>query len=175
MPVVTNGTYSEALTRLQSGYLRAIAVLEEHNKALQQELNIAHETASGRLALANFNATQRISSLEDENAILQLELDAALSKPNPLRAKISQLYTALAAKNTTIEEKNSRIVHIERTNRRLQEELVAERQRNRNTTGIRVGGNDDGPSRMTHLSQKKRKHTDLVHEEGSLDNPLVNE
>jgi chromosome segregation ATPase len=168
--IATNGPSSESLTRLQNGYLSAMAVLEERNRALQQELDNAQEIANGRMALANFNATQRISSLEDEVAILELELNAARSKPSPWRAEIAQLYAALAAKNTTIDEKNNRIVQIERTNRRMQEELLAERRRNGGTGGIDVSTSNSGPSRTMHPSQKKRKHNDLVQEGGGLEN-----
>lgn len=122
-PPATNGTRSESLTRLQDGYLKAIAALEDRNESLQQDLNIAQPYCA--------NTAQRATYFEQQNGYLQLELGAARATPDARKAHIVQLEATLAAKNTRIKEKNSQIIRLEQNNRRLEEELKAERSKNK--------------------------------------------
>jgi hypothetical protein len=119
-----NGTHSEALTRLQDGYLKVISALEDRNESLQQDVNIAQRFA--------VNVAQRAAYFEQQNGCLQLELGAARDKPDVHKAaSIVQLETTLAAKNTKLKEKNTQIIYLEHEIRELKKELKAEKMANR--------------------------------------------
>ncbi|KAF1916818.1 hypothetical protein BDU57DRAFT_245406 [Ampelomyces quisqualis] len=179
-PAVPNGTYSESLTRLQNGYRTAISALEAQIEALKQDLAAAHSHP------IDANTTQHLSDLESENDRLRLELHAARSKPAELKVHIVQLQASLAKKNTTIKEKNSRILHIEQANRRLEVELKAARKNTKDAEMVaaaamgntrasemnRMEAYGGWPERATNPVQKKRKRIDFA-KEGHADNPWV--
>jgi chromosome segregation ATPase len=124
------------------------------------------------------NTTQRLSYLESQNDHLYLELEAARSKPTELKVQIHLLETNLAKKNTTIKEKNSRVLHIEQANRRLEAELKEERRKIRDAemaaaaatakvraeATIKMEVNGGWPERERKPAQKKRKRVNFVRE-----------
>jgi chromosome segregation ATPase len=119
----TNGTRSEPLTRLQDGYLKAISALEDRNESLKQDVNVAQTYA--------VNVAQRAAYFEQQNGYLQLKLESARDNPNTRTASFVQLETTLADKNRRLKEKNTQIMHLEQANRKLGEELKAEKIKNR--------------------------------------------
>lgn len=97
----SNGTYSESLTRLQTGYLHAIGVLEERLKRQQQELDFAHADL------------QHMDFLKHQNRQLTLDLNASRSLAQEMRS--APLEKKLAEKNATLKVKNKKIADLEQT------------------------------------------------------------
>jgi len=133
-PVTTNGTHSETLTRLQDGYLRAIANLETQNKVLQQQLDKVRATQGTQnvqaQAQAHGHCAERIAILEERVNLRQRELNNLRSQPQDWKEHLGSLEVKLVEKDEKIKQKNSQVLQQEETIRRLQEELKAERKRN---------------------------------------------
>lgn len=131
-PPATNGAHSKALTRLQTGYLRAISALEARNKALEQDLAITRAAEGYRNVQGQKEAAQRIAQLEERNASLQQELKFERQRPTAVQQdgpRIHQLNSQLALKNQKIKEKNTEFIQKDQTIRELQKELKQERKK----------------------------------------------
>lgn len=122
-PPTINGTHSEALTDLQTGYLHAISALEARNKALQQDLAIARAAQGYQNVQGNTGAAQHIANLEERNTLLQRDLDIARQVPHATKQDIHHLNATLAAKNQKIKEKNNEALQKDDTIRKLRKEL----------------------------------------------------
>ncbi|OAK98403.1 hypothetical protein IQ06DRAFT_350097 [Phaeosphaeriaceae sp. SRC1lsM3a] len=175
----TNGTYSESLMRLQTGYLHAISVLEDRNK---QDRKLERQK----------------NNLELQNNRLEAELRAARLWPHTHKKTQRDLELSIAKKNETIKEKNSKINKIEARNYRLEEELRLERKKTkklstalgtqneaiaeRSMSTVTSGGTMILAIRekvsttklehsTTYPATKKRKYDESVY--GDSDNPVV--
>lgn len=126
---MSNGTQSETLTRLQTGYLRAIFALETRIKSLQQDLNIARASQGYQNLQGSKEAAQRISNLEERNDLLQRDLNIARARPEAVKQDICYLETQLTAKNYKIKEKNTQVLERDQTIRTLQQQLKQEQKK----------------------------------------------
>lgn len=145
----TNGTYSESLTRLQTGFLHAISVLEERNKALQNEVN----DLRSRQDKINQPMARRLASVEQRNDKLEAELRAARMWPYTHKETQRNLELTLAKKNETIKEKNSKINDMEARIRGLEQELISERKKNKRLSA------PGGMQNKVHVPTKKSTGT----------------
>ncbi|KAH7090515.1 hypothetical protein FB567DRAFT_293704 [Paraphoma chrysanthemicola] len=179
-PPMSNGTYSESLTRLQNGYLHAISTLEGHITDLQRDLakaNTHNENCDGRTSQ---DTARRITELDNENEYLRLELDAQKTKANAYRAELRGLNVTLETKNAVRRQHVSKILHLEQENRRLKEEIRAGRR-----TGTRMGSESamrgemgrGGGGRTEGGAEEMRKRKRLDNDGGyrgrSYDDPVV--
>jgi chromosome segregation ATPase len=151
-PEQTNGTLSESLTRLQSGFLRCIANLEERNIALQEKIERVRMAPDNWEDKIDLQSSQRICILEEHIAALQQQLDETRARPNSWKAQLTQLNETLATKNKAIKEKNLKIIEIEQRNAQLQRDLAEARKNS--------GANMEASRKMS-TSQMKRKHGDF--------------
>lgn len=192
----TNGSYSESLTRLQNGFLHAISVLEDRNKALQNEVN----DLRSRQDRINQPIARRLASVEQRNEKLEAELRAARMWPYTHKETLRNLELTLAKKNETIKEKNSKINDMEARNRGLEQELNSERKKNRklgttiemqnraHVASKRSNGTIGGTTTLAirdrrdtvkaedstaYPATKKRKHEESTGTMGGSDNPFI--
>jgi hypothetical protein len=150
-PAATNGIRSESLTRLQSGFLHAISILDARNTSLLHELETARANTSS----------------------LSLGGQSAGGSPRSSRIEIARLTASLIAKNKTIKERNSTIFRLERMIGSLRADLAAERRKNETSLVLRTDGGARTPSEVTNMAQKKRKHADIKVKGGDEENPWV--
>ncbi|KAH7075619.1 hypothetical protein BKA63DRAFT_511925 [Paraphoma chrysanthemicola] len=177
---MSNGTYSESLTRLQTGYLHAISTLEERIADLQHDLanaHLHHENCNGRVSQ---DTAQRITYLDNENEYLRSELDAQKTQANAYRAELRGLKVTLETKNAVRKEQVSKILYLEQENRRLKEGNGAGRRmamRVGTESAMRGGMGRGGGGRLEssaeEMRKRKRQKNDVGHGGWSIDDPVV--
>ncbi|KAF2829671.1 hypothetical protein CC86DRAFT_464193 [Ophiobolus disseminans] len=172
-PRTSNDTHSESLTRLQTGYLRAIAALEARNSALGKELHngriaqrhtndLANIHIAQQAAQLHLGAQKHIAQLQERNNVLSRELNVLRSRPSVPRVNNSQrafFDEELAKKNKRIQDKNTRIIQLEDANRQLQNQLIAERKRNQNVGASATSGMAGATRRNGNPSHTQRRQS----------------